>query len=69
MTKTLTAKDVLELGKYKNKISKMTSIEFKKLTKEIMDQYGLEAKDALSLLRNENGLKILSKYERKEKEE
>ena len=62
--KPLTATATLQISKNKSRIPKMTGQEFKKLGKTIMDEYGVEAKDAICLLRGEKLLEIVAKYEK-----
>lgn len=61
--KPLTAKIAMEIAKNKNKVKHMTASEFKAKGKEIVEIYGVEPKDALMLLRGENLLEIVAKYE------
>lgn len=63
MTKPLTAKDALEISKDKNKIKYMPIIEFKKRGREIVEEYGVTPKEACQLLRGEQLLEIVSRYE------
>ena len=63
MTKPLTAKDALEISKDKNKIKYMTISEFKRKGREIVEEYGVTPKEALQLLRGEQLLEIVSRYE------
>ena len=61
MTK-LTASKALELSS-KN-IKKMTGKEFKAFSRKIVEDYGVTPKEATMLMRGENVLEIIAKYER-----
>ena len=41
----------------------MTAVEYKAYVRKIMDTYGLEKNDAFRLVRGENVLEIVAKYE------
>lgn len=64
----LTARDVLQLCDQRTVFSRMKASEFKKTGRQIAETFGIEAKDALCLMRGENVLEILAKYEKKTKD-
>lgn len=57
----LTAKTALEISK--SNIKHMSGGEYKAYVRKIMDTYGLEKNDAFRLVRGENVLEIVAKYE------
>lgn len=59
----LTAREVLQLLDRRTIFSRMKASEFKRTGRQIAETFGIEAKDALCLMRGENMLEILTKYE------
>ena len=59
----LSAKTALEISKNKSNIKHMSGVEYKAYVRKIMDTYGLEKNDAFRLVRGENVLEIVAKYE------
>lgn len=60
--KKITASVVLKYQKEAKKIT-MTTGEFKRLSRELCDIYGLTDREAIDILNNNNVLEILKKYE------
>ena len=60
--KKITASVVLKYQKEAKKVT-MTTGEFKRLSRELRDIYGLTDREAIDILNNNNVLEILRKYE------